>query len=88
MDDIVEEGKWESLYQGIVEANKALQAQVLDLQKQLSVLYEEKKQWTGDKVKQSDIIQQTLDQRNKAMNEVLEENQKLKEELRKLKDGN
>jgi hypothetical protein len=59
-----------------------------DLQDRIVLMEMQKKQWEAEKVKQQQIFQLMLDNKNKEHNEILEENERLRGQLRKLKNGN
>jgi septal ring factor EnvC (AmiA/AmiB activator) len=75
------------LYKAVCDANNDLQSKLTALQRQLGLLVAEREQWERAKTKQQTILQQTLDGHNTKMSSILNENQRLKDELRKLRNG-
>jgi len=86
MDKVPEE-KWKVLYESQSKAVEALQGEVKRLGGRVIELEQENVRLSRNQTSQDSIIQDTLTKRNKAMNEVLEENQRLRDELRALKNG-
>jgi len=86
MDKVPEE-KWKVLYESQSRAVEALQGEVKRLGGRVIELEQENVRLSRNQTSQDSIIQDTLTKRNKAMNEVLEENQRLRDELRALKNG-
>ena len=75
------------MYKGVCEANDALQAEVEKLRTEIEFHRRRSETNEVDKVKQNAIIQQHLGDSNSKMEAVLQENQRLKTELRKLRNG-
>lgn len=72
----------ESLSEGITYLEKKL----VVAEQVIAVLEAEKKQWQAEKVMQQQIIQQAINQVNATSNGYLEENRRLKEELKRYRD--
>lgn len=68
------------------EAVMALERENLRLRNLNELLSSERKQWEQDKIFQQQIIQQALTSSNFTNNSYLEENQRLKEEIKLLKE--
>jgi hypothetical protein len=79
--------KLRRMHKCMCEANDALQSEVEVLREENSILRTRTETGELDKMKQNAIVQQTINTNNSKMNDVLQENQCLKEELRKLRNG-
>ena len=66
-------------------ACKAKDAEIALLRQKITTYEGELKRQTLKQIDQNQVIEKTLTQRNTVMNDVLEENQKLREEVKRLK---
>lgn len=78
---------WRRKAEALQEWCQQLENDKVALHGMIQNLIAEKKQWEKEKVNQGNIIQQVLDERNKVNNEILQENERLRAEIRKLKNG-
>jgi len=78
---------WEKRCESLNQAVQKLEADIRQLQQQNSMLVMEKRQWEADKAMQGAIIQQALANSNQTSNSYLEENRRLQEELKALKEN-
>lgn len=69
----------------MVSSFEQLEKENLVLKNAIAILEAEKKQWEMSKILQQQIIQRTINISNATNNSYLEENNRLKEELRALK---
>jgi hypothetical protein len=76
--------KYEKLYNSVLKANKAMEQDILMLRHKVNELGAENVRLRQGQVNQDGVIQQAITKRNEAMNEVLEENQRLKAALREV----
>ncbi len=82
------EEKWQRLYQSLSEHTRVLEGNIILYKTRIEILESEKKQLILDKLNQQQIIQGALDRVNFQNNEYLEENRKLREDIKRLRDGN
>jgi|GEM_PF-6164909 len=80
--------KFQKLYAGATSRITQLEGQLNNAKQIIIMLEAEKKQWLIEKAIQQSIVQQALNTSNAASNAVLIENSLLKEEIRRLTDGN
>lgn len=73
---------YKELYESLSRVIPSLEAENRRLSTENASLVAQRKQWEEEKVRQQGMIQQMLDTKNKEHNEILEENQKLREQLR------
>lgn len=73
------------LHNSMVSSFEQLEKENLVLKNAIAILEAEKKQWEMSKILQQQIIQRTINISNATNNSYLEENNRLKEELRALK---
>lgn len=78
------EAKYKKLYDSVLKANQAMENDILMLRKKINEVMAENVRLRQRQVNQDGVIQQTLNTRNQAMNEVLEENQRLKAALKEV----
>jgi phage shock protein A len=78
------EKKYEKLYESLKDANRRLQNEVMDLQIKLMKYEAEKRQWQAEKMVQNTVVQNALNNSNAMSNSYLEENRKLREEIKRL----
>jgi hypothetical protein len=69
-----------------LDAVQHLEAKLAACDQLNNVLEAEKIQWSHEKINQQVVIQQALNQSNATNNSYLEENDRLKEEIRSLKE--
>jgi len=79
--------RWKALYESMCKAAKHLEQRVGELTAYLEAERAAKKQWEMDKIRHMEIIQQALTDTNARMNQILEENQQLKQAIVRLKNG-
>lgn len=79
------EDYWKKCYATAEETIRKFLKQIEELQQRCTLLEMEKKQWETEKLIQQAIIQQALNKSNATSNEYLEENNKLKAELEKIR---
>ena len=82
------EENYKKLYEAMCESCEDLVKRVKELEQFNAILQAEKKQWELEKIFQQNIIQQALNRSNSTNNEYLEENKRLKEEIKRIRDGN
>lgn len=75
----------QKLYSSAEQAINSLQKEVVSLRSMVAILEAEKKQWEQSKVLQQQIIHQALTNVNTTNNSYLEENNRLKEEIKALR---
>lgn len=80
--------KWKLLYDSLSPQVGILEARLKEVLAENNVLKAEKKHWLIEKAIQQQIIQEALNRANVLSNQYLEANQKLQEELLRLKNGN
>lgn len=73
---------YKELYESLSRVIPSLESENKRLSEENKALMAQRRQWEEDKVKQQGMIQQLLDTKNREHNEILEENQKLREQLR------
>lgn len=76
---------YQKLYEGLAARVPQLASQVEMLEHENGILKMEKKQWVMEKEQQGRIIQETLASVNSQTQDILEENERLKEEIAQLK---
>jgi hypothetical protein len=74
--------EYKELYESLCKAVAVLEEENKKMMRAISLYEQKERQWEGEKVKQQSILQTMLDQKNKEHNEILEENVKLREQLR------
>jgi regulator of replication initiation timing len=84
MNDAMED-KYRKLYESLKEANTQLQMEVSGLKALHGILEAEKRQWQAEKIRQKEIIQSTLNEMNSQLSVYLEENKRLKSEIKQLR---
>lgn len=77
---------WEVRYNSSIATVASLEGRLAAAIQNITILEAEKRQWTEQKVLQDKIIQQRLNEVNNTTNQYLEEINRLKEELRALKE--
>ena len=75
------------IHESMNHAFTSQQTELERLKNQVNILTIEKKAWEVQKEQQQMIIQQSLSQSNMMSNQYLEENQRLKAELKRLKNS-
>jgi predicted nucleic acid-binding Zn-ribbon protein len=78
---------WQQRYESLSHAVQKLEGDIRNLQQQNSMLVMEKRQWENEKAMQQAIIQKALANSNQTSNSYLEENKRLQEELKALKEN-
>lgn len=73
---------YQELYESLAKTVAVLESENKNLKKAIALFEVKERQWEDQKVKQQGIFQMMLDQKNKEHNEILEESQKLREQLR------
>jgi len=76
---------FQTLYESLAKVVERQQCELADLKSQVSLCEQRGRQWELEKMKQQQIFQQMLDDKNREHNEILEENQRLREELKMIK---
>lgn len=76
--------KFEKLYESLKTAYNQASFELLDLQKRVLILESEKRQWEAEKIVQSTIIHTAVTKANSTSNGYLEENKRLREEIKRL----
>ena len=77
---------WERKYRAMAQSCDDLLKENIQLRERMAIMEAEKAQWLRDKINQQQIIQQALANSNQTNNSYLEENRRLQEELRALKE--
>ena len=76
---------FQTLYESLTKVVERQQCELAYMKSQISLCEEKGRQWELEKIKQQQIFQQMLEDKNREHNEILEENQRLREELRRFK---
>lgn len=82
------EDYYRRLYESLKMAHQRLEMEILERNSKIVLLEAEKKQWVIEKLVQQGIIQDALNKANALSNKYLEENAQLREEVKRLRDGN
>ncbi len=83
----ITEGKFEKLYRAAIESLRKLQEQNEELRRRNELLEAEGRRWAMEKIQQQAVIQRAIDHANATSNAYLEENSRLKGELRRRGNG-
>lgn len=78
---------YKELYDSLAKACTVLEEENKKMMRELAVYEARARQWEIEKASQMAIIQSLLTQKNKEHNEILEENQRLNQQIRELKDS-
>lgn len=73
---------YQKLYESLAQAAGVLEEENKRMMRELENFVLKEKQWQEEKAKQLAIFQFTLDQKNREHNEILQENETLREKLR------
>jgi uncharacterized protein YlxW (UPF0749 family) len=78
-----EQVDYKLLYDSLYKAVERLQDRIKDYEAQIAIFQQKEKQWAYEKENQNRIFQEMLTAKNREHNEILEENQRLREGLNK-----
>ena len=73
---------YQELYNSLARVVESMQQRIAGMEGELRLYQEKEKQWAGERDSQQQIFQQMLNAKNTEHNAILEENQRLREELR------
>jgi len=76
---------YQELYNSLARVVEGMQRRIADMESQIKLNEQKEKQWATEKESQLAIFQQMLNAKNTEHNAILEENQRLREELRQAK---
>ena len=79
--------KLKSLYKGVCEANTALHKQIIDMQNELQYRKQMERKLTAEKIAQDSIMQHSVGEFNRQKEALLKDNQLLREQIQRMKDG-
>jgi hypothetical protein len=78
---------WQARYESLREAVAVFEGQLREARSRIALLEAEKKQWEMEKLMQQAVIQQAVNTVNATSQSYLEENQRLRAENQRLRDG-
>ena len=76
---------YQELYNSLARVVEGMQRRIAGMEAQINLNEQKEKQWATEKESQLAIFQQMLNAKNTEHNSILEENQRLREELRQVK---
>ena len=76
---------YQELYNSLARVVEGMQRRIAGMEAQINLNEQKEKQWATEKESQLAIFQQMLNAKNTEHNAILEENQRLREELRQAK---
>ena len=84
---MAKEINWQAKYEVLAKGVTAMEVTIAELQASLAESQRVGSHLSGNQIHQNAIVQQEFDRTNKRMNELHEENNQLRAEIQRLKNG-